>query len=74
MPKDPEKLLRQMAQRGWTWAQVQEALDGGLWFPAVNKETNGAAKRYIHPQTGRSVVIDDQTGEVIHVGGDGYVY
>ncbi len=33
-----------------------------------------SASRYIHPTTGRSVVVDDVTGEVIHVGGDGFLY
>jgi hypothetical protein len=32
------------------------------------------ATRYVHPETGRSVVVDDETKEVIHVGGDGFKY
>jgi hypothetical protein len=28
----------------------------------------------VHPRTGRSVVVDDATGEVFHVGGDGFEY
>lgn len=30
--------------------------------------------RYVHPETGRSVVVDDVSKEVIHVGGDGFKY
>jgi len=30
--------------------------------------------RYVHPVTGRSVVIDAGTGEVIHIGGNGFRY
>jgi hypothetical protein len=29
---------------------------------------------YLHPETGRSVVVDDVTREVIHVGGDAFKY
>lgn len=74
MPKDREKLERQMAARGWTYAQIDEAKAGGQSFPAVNHETGKSATRYIHPDTSRSVIIDDETGETIHVGGDGFVY
>ena len=74
MPKDSAKLARQMVQRGWTQAQIDEAIAGGVRHQAVNNETGGPATRYIHPVTGRSVVIDDQTNEVIHVGGDGFIY
>ena len=39
----------------------------------ANKVNPGnSARRYVHPKTGRSVVVDDVTGEVLHVGGDGF--
>jgi hypothetical protein len=64
-----------MAQRGWTPQQITEALQNGQQFPAVNKvNPANAATRYVHPTTARSVVVDSITGEVIHVGGDGFVY
>jgi hypothetical protein len=63
-----------MAARGWTDAQILEARRDGERRSAVNVETGGPATRYIHPRTGRSVVIDDVTGDVIHVGGDGFIY
>jgi hypothetical protein len=64
-----------MIQRGWTNDQISEAIQRGAKFPATNlvNPTN-AATRYVHPTTGRSVVVDDITGEVIHVGGDGFLY
>ena len=74
MVKPPDKLLRQMAQRGWTVDQIHEARLRGRRVLASDLETGGAATRYVHPRTGRSVVIDDETGEVIHVGGDGLIY
>lgn len=64
-----------MRRRGWTAEQIGEAIAGGAQLPATNNVHPGnGATRYIHPLTGRSVVLDDDTGEVIHVGGDGFVY
>ncbi|MBL8549885.1 MAG: hypothetical protein JNJ73_07850 [Hyphomonadaceae bacterium] len=74
MPKDRDKLERQMAARGWTYAQIDEAKAAGQTFPVANNETGEPATRYIHPDTGRSVIIDDEAGEILHVGGDGFVY
>ena len=41
----------------------------GQRIDAINKANGGPATRYINPQTGKSVVIDDMTNEVIQVGG-----
>jgi hypothetical protein len=65
------KLRVQMAARGWTERQIVEALQT-QGIPADGKR--GPATRYVHPSTGRSVVIDNATGEVFHVGGDGFEY
>lgn len=64
-----------MRSRGWTRDQIEDAIRSGHRFATANNvnPTNGAT-RYVHPTTGRSVVLDDTTGEVIHVGGDGFVY
>ena len=52
-----------------------EAMQKGVHFSADNLVNNGnTATRYVHPQTGRSVVIDDVMREVIHVGGNGFKY
>lgn len=51
MPKDLEKLRRQMARRGWTDAQITEARAGGQMVKTVNQETGGPATRYIHPHS-----------------------
>lgn len=71
----PAQWAGRMARRGWTADQITEAIAGGQRHPAVNNvnPANGAT-RYVHPGTGRSVVVDDVTGEVIHVGGGGFVY
>jgi hypothetical protein len=47
------KLRAQMAKRGWTEAQIGEALRT-QGIPIRGKE--GPATRYVHPRTGRSVV------------------
>lgn len=64
-----------MTQRGWTPEQISEAIANGQRFPAANNVNPGnAATRYVHPTTGRSVIVDNVTKEVIHVGGDGFLY
>jgi len=73
--KPLEKWQNQMAKRGWTEQQINEAIAAGAKNPAPNLIDKGnSATRYVHPETGRSVVIDNVTGEVIHVGGDGFKY
>jgi RHS repeat-associated protein len=70
-----QQWANRMAQRGWTRQQISEAIENGQQIPAVNNVNPGnAATRYVHPTTGRSVVVDNVTNEVIHVGGDGFVY
>ena len=70
------KIQRQLEQRGWTKDQIKQAVEMGEDFPAVNRlgGANTPATRYINPQTGASVVIDNATGEVIHVGKPGFRY
>jgi Colicin E5 ribonuclease domain len=70
--KDQEKLKRQMEQRGWTNEQISEAVEKGQQFPAKNFQSGNPATRYVHPTTGRSVIIDDVTKGIIQVGGDGF--
>ena len=65
------KVRAQMRKRGWTEAQILQALQTQP-IPTCGKR--GPATRYVHPRTGRSVVVDDATGEVFHVGGDGFEY
>ena len=73
--KSPGKWQDQMGKRGWTMQMIDDAITKGRSFPAVNKINPGhAATRYVNPLTGRSVVVDDANNEVIHVGGDGFVY
>ncbi len=73
--KTAQKWANQMRQRGWTPEQIDEALSHGRSCPATNNvNPTNPAIRYINPTTGQSVVIDAQTGEIIHVGGPGFIY
>ena len=62
-----------MGPRGWTEWQITEAMKSGQRIRAINKATGNPAMRYVHPQTGQSVV-DKVTNEVIQVGGPGFKY
>lgn len=64
-----------MEKRGWTSGQITEATARGQQFSAANRlNLSNGATRYVHPDTGRSVVLVNVTREVIHVGGDGFKY
>jgi RHS repeat-associated protein len=65
------KIQSQMTQRGWTSDTIQEARQT-QGIPTIGKL--GPATRYVHPGTGQSIVVDDKTGEVFHVGGPGFKY
>jgi RHS repeat-associated protein len=68
------KIARQMLSRGWTREQIIEAITNGEQFSAINKATGNPATRYVSPTTGQSLVRDNITGDIIHVGGPGFKY
>lgn len=73
--KSSKKWQNQMVKRGWTSEQITEAINQGQQIRSKNfVNPNNPAIRYIHPETGRSVVVDTVTREVIHIGGDNYGY
>jgi hypothetical protein len=60
-----------MLDRGWTDDMINDAMQ----TDGIPTEGNfGPATRYIHPATGQSLVIDNLTREIFHVGGPGYLY
>ena len=65
------KLRDQMAARGWTEDEIREAL---ATTPLAATGKLGPALRYVHPTSGKSVVVDAATGEIFHVGGEGFLY
>jgi hypothetical protein len=72
--------LNSMAKRGWTPDDIMEAYRNGEQFPAEDLTSRlqdgppSAATRFVHPDTGASVIINNSTGRVIHVGLPGYQY
>ena len=64
-----------MLKRGWIVADIQEAYAKGAAFPAVDiTAANVPATRFVHPVSGKSIVINNVTGKIIHVGGTGFLY
>jgi hypothetical protein len=53
---------------------IQEAIKSGDQVQAGNQATGNPATCYINPTIGQSVVVDNVTKEVIHVGGLGFRY
>ena len=73
--KTAQKWANQLRERGWTPQQIDEAITSGKSFKERNRiNPNNVAIRYVHPKTNQSVVIDDVTKEVIHVGGRWFKY
>jgi hypothetical protein len=71
----PKQWQDRMQKRGWTPAQITEPIQTGQRYSAPNLVNPGhSATRYVHLLTGRSVVVDDVSNEVIHVGGDDFLY
>ena len=70
------KIQRQMVQRGWTPQMIDDALTTGKSFPAVNKlgGANTPATRYVDPTSGQSIVVDNGSGEIVQVGGPGFLF
>jgi hypothetical protein len=72
---NPPNWQTQLQQRGWTRELINEAIATGRRYLAPNYVNLGnMATWYVSPRTGQSVVVDDQTGEVSHVGAAGYKY
>ncbi len=73
--KSEAKWAGQLSKRGWTAEQITEAVTKGKSFDAVNMVNKAnSATRHVHPTTGQSVVIDNVTKELLHVGGPGFKY
>jgi len=73
--KSEAKWASQLQKRGWSPKQITEAIQEGKSFPAENLINKGnQATRYVHPENGKSVVLDNVTKEVIHIGGSNFKY
>ena len=65
------KIQSQMNQRGWNTEMINNAISTP-GIPATGKL--GPATRFVDPGTGQSIIIDNSTGQIFHVGGPGYKY
>ncbi len=66
------KIVRQMVTRGWTKQEILDTVNAGKTFPVVNKATGGAATEYVSA-SGKFVVVDNATKQVIQVSGPGFL-
>jgi membrane carboxypeptidase/penicillin-binding protein len=66
------KIVRQMNSRGWTKQEILDTVREGDAYPVTNKATGGPATEYVSRSTGKFVVIDNNTGQVIQVSKAGY--
>jgi RHS repeat-associated protein len=67
------KIVRQMASRGWTAQEIVETVQGGKTSTVLNKATGGTATQYVNAATGKFVVVDNATKQVIQVSGPGFL-
>jgi Colicin E5 ribonuclease domain len=66
------KIVRQMVTRGWTKQEILDTVNAGKTFPVVNKATGGAATEYVSA-SGKFVVVDNATRQVIQVSDPGFL-
>jgi RHS repeat-associated protein len=66
------KIVRQMASRGWTAQEIVDTVQGGKAYSVVNNATGGAATEYINPANGKFVVVDNATKQVLQVSSPGF--
>ena len=71
--KSAQTWANQFAKRGWTNEQVTQTIKTGKSYPKVNKiHPENGATRFENLETGKSVVIDNKTYELIQVGDKGF--
>ena len=63
-----------MGKRGWTQEEMEEAIRDGKSSPSKNLRTGNPATVFEHPATGKPLVVDNVTGEIIQVGEKGFRY
>ncbi len=68
------KIQNDMQNRGWTPQQIDSAVQYGNRIEAINKATGAPATRYINPDTGASVIIDNTNNTVIQVGRPDFIH
>jgi RHS repeat-associated protein len=70
------KIVRQMGTRDWAVQDIldtiQQAREAGSTYSVTNKATGGPATEFVSPSSGRFVVVDDTTRQVLQVSGPGF--
>lgn len=66
------KIVRQMLSRGWTKQEILDTIQNGKAYDVINKATGGPATEYVNPATGKFVVVDNTTKQVLQVSGPGF--
>jgi len=61
------KITRQMTSRGWTKQEIMDTVREGDAYAVTNKATGVPATEYVSRSTGKFVVIDNNTGQVLQV-------
>jgi RHS repeat-associated protein len=67
------KIVRQMVSRNWTTKEIADVVERGVAHEAINKATGGAATEFVDAATGRFVVVDNTTKQVLQVSGSGHL-
>ena len=62
-----KKIADDMAARGWTRQDILDTIQNGKEYEGVNKATGGPATEFVNSLTGKFVVIDNVTGQVLQV-------
>jgi len=68
-----EKIVKDMARRGWSKADILETVENGAAHSVTNKATGGPATEFVNPANGRFVVVDNATKQVLQVSGPGFL-
>jgi hypothetical protein len=61
-----------MTSRGWTKQEILDTVREGDAYAVTNKATGGPATEYVSRSTGKFVVIDNKSGQVLQVSGQGF--
>lgn len=61
-----------MTTRGWTKQEILDTVREGDAYAVTNKATGGPATEYVSRSTGKFVVIDNNTGQVLQVSAHGF--
>jgi RHS repeat-associated protein len=66
------RVLRNMLKQNSTTKEIADVVERGVAHAVENKATGGAATEYVDAETGRFVVVDDATKQVLQVSGSGH--